>query len=358
MRGLTFQGIESVEFQNDLPDPVIVHPTDVVVRVIKAGICGSDLHQYHGREVVRAGTIPGHEFAGEIVEVGSDVKKFKVGDRVFAPFTTSCGECFYCSNKLSSRCSSWQLFGYLPPADEVDEGRGIQGAQAEFIRVPAADPTLLPLEDGISLEAAVLLGDNFTTGFFCADMGQIQPSGITVVIGCGSVGLCAIVGAKSLGAEHIVAVDFVADRQRRAANLGATVCSPDDAFDVVASLASQLNRPGADTILEAVGIPSAQDLAFRLVRPGGTISAIGVHTAKTFTFSPGDAYDKNITYRAGRCPVRSYLDSLIRKVQDGELVIPTNEIITHNDVKFEDGVQAYEQFSQRSDDCLKILLSP
>jgi 2-desacetyl-2-hydroxyethyl bacteriochlorophyllide A dehydrogenase len=358
MKGLTFQGIETVEFQSDLLDPVIVDPTDVIVRVLKAGICGSDLHQYHGRESVRPGTIPGHEFAGEIVAAGRSVQNFKVGDRVFAPFTTSCGECFFCNNRLSSRCNSGQLFGYLPPADEVDEGRGIQGAQAELIRVPAADPTLLHLEDGISLEAAVLLGDNFTTGFFCADMANVQRDGLTVVIGCGSVGLCAIVGAKSLGAENIVAIDFVADRQRRAAALGATVCSPENAVEVVNEISHQLQRPGADSVLEAVGIPSAQDLAFQLVRPGGTISAIGVHTANTFTFSPGDAYDKNITYRAGRCPVRSYLGTLVRRVQDGELVIPVDQIITHDNLAFEDGPSAYKQFSERRDNCVKVLLSP
>ena len=357
MRGLTFQGVEVIEFQNDLAEPSILHATDVIVRIHKAGICGSDLHQYHGRELVRAGTIPGHEFAGEVVEVGRSVSRFRVGDFVFAPFTTSCGECFYCTNQLSARCSHWQLFGYLPPQNEPDEGRGIQGAQAEFLRVPLADSTLLKLVDGLSMEAAVLLGDNFTTGFFCADMGNIQPDGITVVIGCGSVGLCAIVAAKSLGAEHVVAVDFVADRQRRATRLGATACSPEDAFDVVNELAARLRRPGADSILEAVGIPSAQDLAFRLVRPGGTISAVGMHTAKTFTFSPADAYNKNITYRAGRCPVRSYLDTLVRRVQEKDLVVPVSEIITHDNVRLEDGSSAYEQFSQRSGECVKVLLS-
>jgi threonine dehydrogenase-like Zn-dependent dehydrogenase len=358
MRGLTFEGIESVRFRNDLPDPTIIDSTDVVVRVLKAGICGSDLHQFHGREPVRAGTIPGHEFAAEVIETGKDVKQFRVGDRVFSPFTTSCGTCFYCENHLSARCSSWQLFGYLPPLDKPDVGRGIQGAQAEFLRVPLADSTLLPLVDGVSMEAAVLLGDNFTTGFFCADMGNIQPDGITVVIGCGSVGLCAIVAAKHLGAEHVVAVDYVNDRKRRATRLGALACSPDDAVDVISELASKQNRPGADTVLEAVGILPAQELAFQLVRPGGTISAVGMHTSKTFAFSPNDAYNKNITYRAGRCPVRSYLDTLVKKVQDQELIVPEHEIITHANVSLKDGPTAYDQFSQRKDDCVKVLLDP
>jgi threonine dehydrogenase-like Zn-dependent dehydrogenase len=357
MRGLTFEGVEDVLFHSDLPDPTILEPTDVVVRIIKAGICGSDLHQYHGRELVRPGTIPGHEFAGEIVAIGRDVKQFSVGDLVFSPFTTSCGECFYCANQLSSRCLQGQLFGYLPPENEVDNGRGLQGAQAEFMRVPLADSTLLPLFDGLSMEAAILLGDNFSTGFFCADMGNLQPEGITVVIGCGSVGLCAIVAAKHLGAQEIVAVDFVEERQRRATQLGAMACSPAEAIGVVRDLANKRGRPGADSILEAVGIPSAQELAFQLVRPGGTISAVGVHTSNTFAFSPADAYDKNITYRAGRCPVRSYLDTLIRRVQDNELIVPVDQIITHNNVSLQDGKSAYEKFSQRTEDCVKVLLA-
>lgn len=358
MRALTFQGIETVETRNDVPDPRIQSESEVIVAVHRAGICGSDLHQYHGREPVRPGTVPGHEFFGEVVSVGKAVRQFQPGQTVFSPFTTSCGECFFCRDGLSSRCEHWQLFGYLPPEDEVDIGRGIQGAQAEFVRVPLADSTLLPAPSGLSAEEALLLGDNFTTGFFCADQAGIRRDGITVVIGCGAVGLCAVVAAKFLGAETVLAVDPVATRRSRAAEMGAIGVAPVEASSIVAEFAVRTGRVGADSVLEAVGSPSAQRLAFDLVRPGGVISAIGVHTAGHFAFSPMAAYDKNITYKAGRCPVRSYLDRILKLVEQNGLRIPVEQIVTENRLPLSKGGQAYRQFASRSEDCVKILLDP
>lgn len=357
MRALTFQGVEVVEARN-VADPEIESESDVIVAVHRAGLCGSDLHQYHGREPVRPGTVPGHEFFGEVVAVGGSVKRFRAGEYVFAPFTTSCGTCFFCKDGLSSRCEHWQLFGYLPPEDEVDTGRGIQGAQAEFVRVPLAESTLLHSPDGLSAEEALLLGDNFTTGFFCADQAEIRSDGITLVIGCGSVGLCAIVSARFLGAETILAIDPVESRRNRASRLGAIAVSPEGSPTIVAELAAQTGRIGADSVLEAVGNPAAQKLAFDLVRPGGTISAIGVHTAEHFAFSPTAAYDRNVTYKAGRCPVRSYLDRLLELVQDDGLQIPVEQIITESRLPLSQGEEAYRQFASRSGDCVKILLDP
>jgi alcohol dehydrogenase len=358
MRALTFQGVEIVETRNDVPDPVIQTESDVIVAVHRAGLCGSDLHQYHGREPVRPGTVPGHEFFGEVVAVGCSVKQFRVGESVFAPFTTSCGECFFCRDGLSSRCEHWQLFGYLPPEDEVDTGRGIQGAQAEFVRVPLAESTLLHSPSDLSAEEALLLGDNFTTGFFCADQAEIRPDGITVVIGCGSVGLCAIVAARFLGAETVVAIDPLVWRRIRAAPLGAITVSPEEAPAIVAELAAKTGRIGADSVLEAVGNPLAQKLAFELVRPGGVISAIGVHTSEHFEFSPTAAYDKNVTYKAGRCPVRSYVDRLLRLVQEGDLQIPVGQIVTQNLASLSTGKLAYHMFATRKEDCVKVLFDP
>lgn len=358
MRGLTFQGIEQVEFCTDLADPILQCDSDVIVQVHRAGICGSDLHQFHGREPVAVGTIPGHEFVGEVVAVGSAIRGFQTGDQVFSPFTTCCGECFFCNNGLSGRCHHWQAFGYLPPNGVDDHGRGIQGAQAEFVRVPLADSTLVRVPESMTLEQAILLGDNFTTGFFCADMGGIRRDGITVVIGCGAVGLSAIVAARFLGAEQIVAVDPVESRRAKAAELGAMTVTPEAARDLISQLAAPTGRQGADTILEAVGNPTAQKLAFELVRPGGVISAVGMHTANDFAFSPADAYNHNITYRAGRCPVRSYLNRILTAIEQKQLWVPTELIITHTGRPIYEGSAAYAEFSSRTGNCIKTLLDP
>ena len=358
MRALTLRGVEMIQLENDVADPVIESDSDVIVAVHRAGICGSDLHQYHGREQVRPGTVPGHEFVGEIVAAGRSVTRFRTGEQVFAPFTTSCGECFFCRDGLSSRCSRGQLFGYLPPVEETDSGCGIQGAQAEFVRVPLADSTLLQCPAELSAAEALLLGDNFTTGFYCADRAELRADGITVVIGCGAVGLCAVVSALFLGAETVIAVDPVASRRHRAAGLGARAASPEEVPALVAELASRGGKLGADSVLEAVGSPAAQQLAFDLVRPGGVISTVGVHTTREFAFSPTAAYDRNVTFKTGRCPVRSYLDRLLMLVQNGEFTLPVEQIITQHRVPLSQGDQAYQTFASRSGDCVKILLDP
>ncbi len=358
MKGLVLAGVERIEYDTDLPEPRLEQPTDVIVAVRRAGICGSDLHPYFGRESIAWGTIPGHEFAGEVVAAGAEVSRFRVGDLVFSPFTTSCGKCFHCQDGLSARCEHSELFGYRPVETTAASAEGLQGAQAELVRVPLADSTLLELPDYLSLDDAVLLGDNFTTGYYCASLGEIRSDGLTVVIGCGSVGLSAVVAARSMGAAQIVAVDPVADRRHRAAELGADACAPEEAVDFVLDSSSGRTRAGADSVLEAVGSPAAQQLAFALVRPGGVISAIGVHTAEQFAFSPTAAYDKNLTYRAGRCPVRSVLAELMPQIESGRLAIPTKQVITHRSVPLQEGQRAYEQFSTRAENCVKILLDP
>jgi 2-desacetyl-2-hydroxyethyl bacteriochlorophyllide A dehydrogenase len=357
MHGLTLCGVEKIQFATDLADPQIENATDVVVLVDRSGICGSDLHQYHGRESVSEGTIPGHEFVGEVVAIGDRVRRFSVGDYVFSPFSTSCGACYFCETGLSARCQHSQIFGYLPPAGVKDEGRGIQGAQAQWVRVPLADTTLLPVPNREDPEQALLLGDNFTTGFYCADSGGIRPGDLTVVLGCGAVGLSAICAAWYLGSGVVVAVDLVESRLQRAESLGAIVVLPDAAHDCLMEHSSRRGYRGADNVLEAVGLPAAQQLAFQLVRPGGVISAVGMHTASQFEFSPADAYNRNLTYRAGRCPVRSYLDRILTAVGNGDLSVPTEQIVTHRHVPLSDGAAAYRMFSQRDDDCVKVVFS-
>jgi threonine dehydrogenase-like Zn-dependent dehydrogenase len=346
MQALTFGGKEIIEY-NTVKDPELLHSTDAIVRITMAGICGSDLHVYHGRETgLDHGTVMGHEFTGIVEEAGSDVKKFTKGSRVLSPFTTSCGECFYCRIGLTCRCEKGNLFGW------VQKGHGLQGAQATYIRVPMADSTLLPLSNDLNEKKGLLLGDVFSTGYFCADNAQIKPGGIYIVIGCGPVGLMTILAAKHLGAESLFAIDVIPERLSIAKKFGATPLNA-STIDIKEEIFRNSNGRGGDSVMEVVGSDSSLKLAIDLIRPGGTISSVGVHTAKNFSFSPGKAYDKNLTYKSGRCPARFYSEKLLREEVPQRYAI--EDIITHQ-FPLSNGPWAYEVFDQKLDNCIKAVL--
>lgn len=209
MKAVCFQDVGQVEVR-DLPEPAVLEPTDVIVKSRLAGLCGSDLHPFFGREIgLECGTVMGHEVVGEVVDRGDAVRQFDIGDSVFAPFSTSCGGCYFCQNQLPSRCVSGQLFGW------VQDGRGLQGCQSEFVRIPLADGTLMKQPPGLSDVSALLLGDNFSTGYFCAEMAEVRSGGRYAVVGCGTVGLLSIVVARTIGAVH-----FCARPRRRPASAG------------------------------------------------------------------------------------------------------------------------------------------
>ncbi len=344
MRAACFQGTGEVR-PEVLPEPRLMASTDAIVRVSLAGLCGSDLHPFFGREAgLDVGTVMGHELVGEVVETGSQVPDFQVGDRVFAPFSTNCGHCFYCVSGLTSRCEQGELFGW------VQQGVGLHGCQSEYVRVPLATATLKAVPHGLTGRQALLLGDNLSTAYFCAEMAGVTPGGVYAVIGCGTVGLLAIQAARQLGADRLVAIDPVPERRAMAESLGA------EAFDVgergVTRIGELTGGRGADAVMELVGIPSAQELAYRLIRPGGIMSVIGCHCTPHFAFSPVDAYDKNLTYRTGRCPARHYMDRLTETVLAGELDVES--FITH-EFSVDHCVEAYDVFSQRQDGCLKAV---
>jgi alcohol dehydrogenase len=342
MRGVMFQAVERVAC-GDLPEPVLENPRDAIVAVELAGLCGSDLHPFFGREQgLDPGTVMGHEFVGTVLAVGPEVRKFAVGDRVFAPFSTSCGECFFCRTALPSRCVENQLFGWR------QAGRGLHGGQAEQVRVPLADGTLVKVPAGLSDRAALLLGDNYSTGYYCAEMAGVAPGGVYAVIGCGTVGLLAILAARQLGADRIVAIDPVAARRSQAESLGAA--APASEVSARDLLRSWTDGRGADAVMELVGLPSAQRLAYDLVRPGGTLSVIGCHCTPNFSFSPVEAYDRNLTYRTGRCPARAYMERLAKEVVASGLDL--DHFITH-EFSLEDCMRGYEVFSRREQGCLK-----
>ncbi len=344
MHGVCFQSIENVELQS-LADPQILAPDDAIVKVASAGLCGSDLHPFFGREPgLDPGTVMGHEMVGIIVELGDSASQsgFQVGDRVAAPFSTNCGTCYFCQIGLTARCQQSQLFGWRA------NGQGLHGCQAEMVRVPLASGSLVKLPDSVSDEQALLLGDNLATGYYCAEMAEVHPEGVYVVIGCGTVGQLCVQAAYKRGARKIFAVDPVPHRRAATERWGAIPLEPGANAEQAVRQATQ--GRGADAVMELVGLPAAQSLAYQLIRPGGIMSVIGCHCTPSFAFSPVDAYDKNLTYRTGRCSARHYMGQLLDQVADGQYDL--RGIITHT-FEPKDCKSAYDIFSHQKDGCVK-----
>ena len=347
MRGLTLDGVETITFRADLREPVIEADTDAIVQVARAGLCGSDLHPYFGREPVRFGVIPGHEVVGVVVALGSAVGGFVVGQRVIVPFTTSCGSCGACVSGLSARCERAELFGYGDPVDTSKPA--LQGGQAEMVRVPLADGTLVGVPDDLSDEAALLLADNFPTGWHAVQQADAGPDRPVAIIGLGSVGLSSVAAALMLGAGPVLAVDPVADRRERAGRIGARVADPAEAE----SVAGEMTATGFPSVVDATGALPGQALAFRLLQPGGTLSIIAVPTIDRFAFTPVDTYDKNATIVAGRAPVRSVLAHL----DFDTIALPTDAIVTHPSLPIAEGPDMYRRFAAREAGMVKVLFS-
>lgn len=348
MHGITFHGIADVRYET-VSDPQITADTDAIVRVETAAICGSDLHIYHGRETgLDVGTVMGHEFVGYVVETGDAVENIRPGMRVVSPFSVNCGNCYFCNRRLTARCPQGRaFFGW------VQSGEGLQGAQAEYVRVPFADATLVAVPDDIASDLAILAGDNFAAGYFCAEMAEVTTDGVYAVIGCGVVGLLAILAARDLGAGTLIAVDPVPYRRDLALRFGASVAvDPNDAASAVH--AATAGR-GADAVLEAVGLLEAQRLAIDLIRPCGILAVVGMHTAERFAFSPAEAYDLNLTYKTGRCPARVYIERLFPLLRRYQEQIAS--LVTHR-MPLEAGPDAYRVFDRKDDGAMKILLKP
>ncbi len=349
MKALTFHAERSIRCE-EVPDPGILRPTDALLKVEATAICGSDLHVYCGREPgLDAGTPMGHEAAGTILEIGSAVTLFKRGDRVALPFSTCCGECAFCREGLTSRCGKGELFGW------VHEGAGLPGLQAERARVPFADATLVRLPDEVTFEQGALLGDIVPTGAYCAELAGVRQGTRCVVIGCGPVGMMAVLAAQARGADRIWAIDAIPERLALCASFGAETIDPRTA-DPVAIVLEGTEGWGAGAVMEVAGSYAAARLAFDLARPGGTIASIGVHVpGEVPGFTAAEAYAKNLTYRSGRCPARRYMERLLPWIGGEGRRLST--IVSHR-LPLSDGVEAYAMFEEKRAGCTKVVLSP
>ncbi|KAF4457263.1 hypothetical protein FALBO_15247 [Fusarium albosuccineum] len=319
MKAVVFDGLYKISVQ-DRPVPQsksLRDDRDIIIKVHAAGLCGSELHIYRGHQPSDTGFIMGHEFTGTVVQIGPAVKTIKVGDKVVAPFTASCGNCFYCHNGYSARCVESQLFG----CETLD------GGQAEYVRIPMADGTAVKAPDTISDQALLLMADIFPTGFYGVKSAmELCPSqdireATMVVIGCGPVGLCAILAATSYKPRHLFAIDSVDSRLEQARKLGAEPLNfESDKAGLEARIKEVTQGRGADMVVEVVGQSPALRTAFNIVRPFGAISSIGVHN-KEIPWTGDDAYTKNIRVQMGRCPVRSVFPEALKLLEQKQHLI-------------------------------------
>ncbi|GAA1313982.1 zinc-binding dehydrogenase [Saccharothrix xinjiangensis] len=312
MRATFLYGAGDVRVE-DAPDPVLRHPTDAIVRVVRSCVCGSDLHPYHSMPASGQGTPMGHEFLGVVEEPGSEVTGLTRGDLVVSPFAYSDNTCEFCREGLHTSCRNGGFWG---------NGNGdVGGAQAEAVRVPQASGTLVKLpgvgEDSPLLPSLLTLADVYGTGYHAAKQARVNPRTTVTVIGDGAVGLLAVLSAKQLGAERIILMGRHEDRTDLGREFGATDVVAARGDEGIAEVRELTGGDGTHTVLEAVGHMSAYDMAVGVVRPGGVISRVGVPQYEQAPVGFGSLFGHNITSTGGPAPVRAYIDELLPAVLDG-----------------------------------------
>jgi 2-desacetyl-2-hydroxyethyl bacteriochlorophyllide A dehydrogenase len=349
VRAVTFQAPGEVRVE-ERPEPEPSAPDDAVVRVEATGICGSDLHIYHGRVAIEPGFVIGHEYVGTVVAAGDAVSEVAVGDRVLGTYCTACGRCFFCRRGEYHKCDAGRVFGHGATLGSLP------GAQAELVAVPNANLTLRRVPDGLSDEVALFAGDVAGTGYhaICGDAARpqpLEPGSSVAVLGLGPVGLTAVQVARASGASVVIAVDSVAERLRMAESFGAVpVHLTED--DPRARVKELTGGRGVDLSVDAVGHPEALDLACRLARKAGTVSVTGVY-AERIEVHMGVVWIKALNWRTGHANVIGHLDRVLAMLSSG--VLDPSPLVTHR-MSLDDAPEAYEIYDRR--EALKIVLNP
>jgi threonine dehydrogenase-like Zn-dependent dehydrogenase len=389
MRATVWHGKKDVRVDN-VPDPQILNPRDAIVKITSTAICGSDLHLYNGFvPAMERGDILGHEFMGEIVELGSAVTNLAIGDRVVIPFPIACGNCFFCQEKLYSVCensnpnaalaekmwghSTAGIFGYSHLTG------GYAGGQAEYARVPFADVGAFRIPDGMTDEQVLFLSDILPTGYMAAEACEIKPGSVVAVWGCGPVGQFAMQSAYLLGAEKVIGIDRFPERLRMAREKSKAITLDYEEVDVATALKELTGGRGPDACIDAVGMeahgmglmgaydrvkqalavetdrPIALRQALMACRNGGVVSIPGVYGGFLDKVPFGSVMNRSLTIKTGQTHVHRYMQPLLERIQRGE--IDPAVVITHR-LPLEEAPYGYDIFCNKQDDCIKIVLKP
>jgi threonine dehydrogenase-like Zn-dependent dehydrogenase len=387
MRATCWMGTKSVEVQR-VPDPRILNPRDAIVRITSTAICGSDLHLYNGFvPTMKRGDVLGHEFMGEVVELGSAVTNLAIGDRVVVPFPIACGHCLQCERELYSLCensnpNAWmaeKMWGYSPCGIYGYSHMlgGYAGGQAEYVRVPFADVGPIQVPDSLEDDQVLFLSDIFPTGFMAAEACGIQPGDTIAVWGCGPVGQFAIASAYLLGAERVIAIDRLPYRMQIARERARAETINYEEVDVFEMLKEMTGGRGPDHCIDAVGLeghapgimgaydrvkttlmletdrPVALRQAILSCRSGGTISVAGVYSGFIDKFPMGAVVNRSLTIRSGQTHVHRYMQPLLDRILRRE--IDPSFVITHR-LGLDEAPNGYSMFNNKEDDCLKVVL--
>ena len=388
MKALCWHGKNDIRCDT-VPDPKIEDARDVIIKVTSCAICGSDLHLMDGlMPTMKSGDVLGHEFMGEVVEVGQGFTKFKKGDRIVVPFNINCGQCDQCRRGNRSVCersnrnaemaaaqfgfTTAGLFGYSHLTG------GYAGGQAEYVRVPMADVAPMKVPEGMTDDDVLFLTDIFPTGYQGAEHAEIKPGDITAIWGVGPVGYFAIQSAKVMGAERIIAIETVPERIALARKAGATDIIDFAQEDVYERILEISKGKGADSVIDCVGMEAsgahgiagmvdavkekllpaerttALDQAIRAVRGCGVVSVPGVYGGPV-SVNMGSIVQKGLTMRSGQTHVKRYLEPLTKLIQDGK--IDTTSLISHRSTKLEDGPDLYKAFKDKKDGCTKVVFN-